>query len=1259
MSEPAAEEYTIGWICALQEEYDTAHRMFDTKFEGPEAADPNDYNTYAFGRIHKHNVVIGCLPSGIYGTTPAACVAKDMVRSFPSLRFALMVGIGGGAPTPERDIRLGDVVVSKPQGELGGVIQYDLGKRLSDGKFKRTGQLNGPPPVLLGALPEVQRRHKDPSERHSLTKSLARMDGRREYSRPASDKLYRADSRHHGGKTCDECDSSSLIERPPRPSDQPIAIHYGTIASGNTVMKDAAERDRYAKDPALNVLCFEMEAAGLMNNFPCLVIRGICDYSDDHKNDEWHNYAALTAAAYARDLLGVVRPQKVAQQPAWAGKVESLLGEVSEEVKEVLHHQRTEEEENLLRWLSPIDHVKTQIDKARCRNPETKSCQWLFESPEFKQFLDENNKNLFCPGIPGAGKTVLASVVVGRLLKLRKGDEGNEHEKVGVAFVYFDFKQQSELVHFLGSILRQLAADHSSAIESIRKLHKECKNESRTLSTFEVRELLHSMAASFSKLYLVVDALDEGQQHVSDGLLSEIFDLQRKCGINIFATSRHIPAIEARFKGASILEVRACDEDIRHYVDNNMNKLPCFVRESPGLREEVKGGIIKAVDGMFLLATFHLNSLVGVRSARALRDALNRLPNPTGTNAYDQAYDLALDRIKGQVPKSRDLAIEVLSWVVCARVHLTIEGLQHALAVIVNSTHFDESNIPDMREVVSVCAGLVVVDQGREIVRLVHYTAQEYFERNQKQRLPDAQSYITTICLSYFSLDHFDSTHYLKGDPFYPYAAMNWGYHARETPVLLPVVLEFLRSKKIDGSAWLLANSAWGYASLPTGVTGLHCAAFFGISEAVKLLMDQDCVDRQKWSPLSWAAFNGQAEVVALLLNTSKVDAESKNLRSRTPLHLAAENGHSDVASLLLTEGGVDVNALDYCNSTPLHLAVKKGHDDAVQTLLNHGADSNVYDNDSTRPLTLAVREGHVTVMRQLLDKNQIGLDSMDDLGDGPIFADAVSAGSMAVVKLLMGEYKVNINSRDKKGRTPLSIALHMGHKNVASLLLADDRVDFVSRDSDGRTPLSYAAEKDNLAAVKFLLSKDGVDINSCDNTGRSALSWLAEASGRYSFLPKTHSGRLAIARLLIESGVKIDSRDNDGRTPLLEAACQLHYLAIDRRRIDLEVLHRDRACHHKRRTDSSFKARLDEERESAISMSKNCRDIFNLLVENGAHTKVTDKYGFSIDYYRDRELEFWAEERRNQDSPCLYCNSWWSSPMDVSVRTECFFSYF
>jgi hypothetical protein len=150
--------------------------MLADEFDGPETSEVNDNNNYVFGCVNGHNVVIGCLPDGRYGTSSAAIVARGMVRSFPNLRFALMVGIGGGAPTRERDIRLGDVVVSVPQGKLGGVIQYDFGKRLSGGRFQQTSQLNAPPEVLLGVIPEIRRRHNDPKKQDRISEHLRLME---------------------------------------------------------------------------------------------------------------------------------------------------------------------------------------------------------------------------------------------------------------------------------------------------------------------------------------------------------------------------------------------------------------------------------------------------------------------------------------------------------------------------------------------------------------------------------------------------------------------------------------------------------------------------------------------------------------------------------------------------------------------------------------------------------------------------------------------------------------------------------------------------------------------------------------------------------------------------------------------------------------------------------------------------------------------------------------------------------------------------
>jgi hypothetical protein len=227
-----------------------------------------------------------------------------------------MVGIGGGAPTSSNDIRLGDVVVGSPGSGTGGIFQYDYGKTIQDSSFVITRHLNQPPQFLLTALNNIKgqytrRGHKlENAIDEVLTNNTIELP---DYHKPSynSDRLFMSAYKHaRDGQDClISCtDSSQLVVREERKQSGP-KVHFGTIASANQLMKDATIRDRLSAEK--NVFCFEMEAAGLVNHFPCLVIRGICDYSDTHKNKDWQGYAAMVAAAFAKDLLHKIAPNKV------------------------------------------------------------------------------------------------------------------------------------------------------------------------------------------------------------------------------------------------------------------------------------------------------------------------------------------------------------------------------------------------------------------------------------------------------------------------------------------------------------------------------------------------------------------------------------------------------------------------------------------------------------------------------------------------------------------------------------------------------------------------------------------------------------------------------------------------------------------------------------------------------------------------------------------------------------------------------------
>jgi nucleoside phosphorylase len=298
--------YTIAWICALPVELAAAHIMLDEVHEPPPRL-IHDSNHYTLGRIKHHNIVVACLPIAQYGTNNAAIVLTNLLRTFPSVSRGLMVGIGGGAPS-KADIRLGDIVVGTR------VMQSDLGKMVGDGQFHNTAFPRTLDPFLGKVLTALRTEHDLRSSRVSSILD-ERLKNYPDYHRPLlPDRLFNSTYNHPSPVAgCDECDHSELEKRSQRKSDD-AEIHYGAIASGNYVMKSGIMRDIVAGD--LDVICFEMESAGLMDILPCIPIRGICDYADTHKSKEWQKFAAVTAAAYARELLEMLPSDEVGMNVA-------------------------------------------------------------------------------------------------------------------------------------------------------------------------------------------------------------------------------------------------------------------------------------------------------------------------------------------------------------------------------------------------------------------------------------------------------------------------------------------------------------------------------------------------------------------------------------------------------------------------------------------------------------------------------------------------------------------------------------------------------------------------------------------------------------------------------------------------------------------------------------------------------------------------------------------------------------------------------
>ncbi|KAL8284824.1 hypothetical protein RB597_002074 [Gaeumannomyces tritici] len=562
-------EYTIGWIAALPIELLAASQFLDKRHNKPTSRHPSDTNKYTLGSIGPHNVVMACLPVGNVGTASAAIVATNLTYSFPNVRLGLMVGIGEGAPRlPKRDIRLGDIVVSSPRNNNGGVIQYDFGKTIQEKGFRISRSLNQPPLTLLAALSGLQVQHEENGHQFQekldqILKDNPRL--RRKYSRPPreSDRLYRSNYVHtdpgesapglpeqpscgESEKPCGEIcgdDPSHLVARVERGDDEDDpAIHYGLIASANQVMNDALFRDHLAKQ---GVICFETEAAGLMNAFPCLVIRGICAYADSHKNYEWQGYAAMMAAAYAKDLLQHVIPIHVSTENSIKEAMLSL-----EQKADSLHHAtlsvHTKLEDADLKarikqmqdWLSPADASTNANCVDKFHYPGT--CTWLLEDLAFREFCSGSRRQLWLHALAGCGKTVLCAAVLKHLT-----DTAVDGRLILKFF--FDFRDAKKQT--LDAMLRSLV------FQTYRWQLTSIGDSAAAVPAFgdqptekQLQETFCRMLVAQKEVFIVLDALDESTTGKGT-LLSWIKDMRVRIElqhVRLVFTSRPEPELECR-----------------------------------------------------------------------------------------------------------------------------------------------------------------------------------------------------------------------------------------------------------------------------------------------------------------------------------------------------------------------------------------------------------------------------------------------------------------------------------------------------------------------------------------------------------------------------------------------------------------------------------------------------------------------------------------------------------------------------------------
>ncbi|KAF4439751.1 Ankyrin repeat-containing domain protein [Fusarium austroafricanum] len=736
----------------------------------------------------------------------------------------------------------------------------------------------------------------------------------------------------------------------------------------------------------------------------------------------------------------------------------------------------------------------------------------------------------------------------------------------------------------------------------------------------EISNTLRSRLGDYSRAMFVVDALDED------------------CQINLFTTSRRIPAIEAKFQDYPSLHITASQDDIYQYIQTYKWPLSSLVPGNLKLQQEIESCISQAAQGMFLLAKLYLRSLEDKTTSNELKQALDvfqkRAQNKDNDQSFDivgQAYDEVIDRINHQSENYKCKAYQVMS------------------SVRENEFDVNEGDLSSIELLLSVCCGVVTLGKATQTVQLVHYTAQDYFLNTQQRWFPDAHSYLAKQCISYLSLHMFEEGLPVSAPPtemdgmdltlittwtmyqFLPplETIVNWGHHVRNAATSVSEVdqatVKFLRSESKVVAAMNIRILTCGPNLFPKAAlvrlfsgNGLHLAAFCGLDRVIpslRTIFEIDSKDSQGRTALSWASEAGGATTVELLVSLN-ADINATDRRGCTSLFKATESNHVDVLKILIN-AGADVNAVTRDGVTALHHAAKSNYNNIAQLLLSEGARFDISNNSGKIPLNIAVQNGSQLVYETLckmgadprssgsnrrtvlkeaawvnnealvktLVQQKVGLDDEDHRGRTALM-EASEKGNDSIVEVLL-QHGAKVDIQDWKNQTALIKASKKGHQRTVELLL-ENGADQKAIDDFRRPSLIYASLAGHYDIVKFLL-ENGADQGVLDRFGSTTLAYAIRREHRETF------------RILLEHGFSIDNEESHARSALMEASVR-GCLGIVSELLDSCPLPRGSSL---------------APRDYGVALLRACENghdkVVRLLLENGALTLTTRDYKVAL----------------------------------------------
>ncbi|KAF7344146.1 Ankyrin [Mycena venus] len=807
--------------------------------------------------------------------------------------------------------------------------------------------------------------------------------------------------------------------------------------------------------------------------------------------------------------------------------------------------------DKIIRWYSPLNFFLRQGQIYSTRQPGTG--QWLLDDTKFRAWESGTGNILWCHGMPGAGKTVLVSTVVDYL-------QAGQDCDIGVAVVYLNHQETDDQSPsmLLAGLWRQLVLGKPIS-SNLRDLYTKHREKGTRPSLDDDHAVLRSAISGYSKVFLLVDALDEYPQKDRSTLLLRLSALGPT--VNLMLTSRPHIQVDDIIPNIETLEICAKEDDIRRYIRAQISppsRLSKHVTKRPSLQEEIETGIIRRSDGMFLLARFHMDFLSEMNTIKAVREALNNLPGDLHTMYDDIGY-----RINRQIESDRKLAWIILAWISNAKRPFRSLELIEALAVEPETTALDPDNVLDMPTILSVCAGLVIVNEEDDIIRLVHYTTKGYLERIQDQEFPNVATEITRTCITYLSFKIFVQAtftwdnkpdDFFKRHAFLDYAVQYALAHARGPPELniKPLILSFLTSNFAWRRLWTNRRPGTTGNFLPESASPLWAAAWFHLKVFCKQLIQEEGTGTVLEEAVGYGnndalrnlleagadvhattKENGTAMHFALKLNSYEMfkvlvehgaDVNTRGGPYGTALHTLSILSYEDARFCL--EHGAHVDAVGPDGHTALHLALNRGNEKMSRLLIEHGAvvDAKQYENT----LRYVSRLGYIGCVRILLEHG-VDVNAPSTYSDEPGYphhyvgctalhmASLHSFDNSEVVRLLL-EHGADVNAVSVKHGTPL-----MAVSGIPGLDVHAETI---------RLLIEHGAEVDAIGGswpsdLRIFLNNDAH--NAQDGPWGTALVMAA------------YEEKVETVRLLIKHGANVNTKVGDCMTALAAASWKVH----------------------------------------------------------------------------------------------------------------------